>query len=854
MDKLPTLFISYHGTNEGLCASSLDLAKHIKSLLVGKVDVYLYADDRQESFYKDNKDALKRCQNLLLVAVDKIGLESKWVESEVDNFDAMIKNGLKPNGKIFAITDDKCTHKDLIAFNPIFAGKDCLTKDSFDADHFVSLISKNEPINESLTLDLSPERIVSKEITFKNPFNFGRLEGIFNELDIDYINRNLMSDYSLVAYSIIKDLLSKYNNTVFVFKVNNPDDFLSYFCYQVNDTNLVILIGSELDERVVISKNKVIGKIDKINFRNGKSLCLNQPDESSVSIQIDNCELLSFSSYSEAKFETSLGYDCYDLKTDNKELLTLGNNYSSLVKFINYSHYNSFLFKSLDEETRNQVCKNFSTYKIRFPVPSEGFLKEEVLYKNLEDELYLHDESILAKYLYSIKTKTEKQELLSMLIDPDDVYSKICKNLKSFYHHNQTNLLFESISLLLEVANRHDYFSLKRHNSALRIVAKLYINNIFIFSGDYERTDEILNFLEYERKFAIMPLAHFQISTYLAVLHKEYVFNGRYQDVDKQLASEKLDGNAFLERAFNKVINEIDVLVEEEKEFLKTHPNNVALINVIAFGVRHRCVMYERSGDNETNATRQKEKYAKWASDAKEVMNMDAAYPGIIDKEIVGCARQNFVYADMRLNSEKDKADYMLSIVKEAEKTKEIMFNASSQRVFVYSEIQIAEAYTELLKILNFNKDEAVFAEAIESIIENASAAYEIIQNTTDDLATAWINKFFFVGFVCDGMLRNEPNSVAEGLKHCGEAMKICEEKTFIHEATYIIDLFSRLLDFIYASDLVNEEINLILKDDLIAETKMLMKVIDFINLDETNLIELQKNIALTLRGIMSDD
>ena len=855
MSNLPSLFISYHGSNEGTCEPSLPLAKEIKRLLEGKVDVYLYADDRKESFYKDNKDALKKCQNLLLVAVDKAGLESKWVESEVDNFDAMIKNGLKPGGQVFALIDGKCTHKDLINFNPIFAGKDCLSKETFDVDHFVALLKNETHEKSDVNLSLTPERIISKEIIFKTPFNLHALDGVYNEYDADYIKRNMMSDFSLVSFAIIKDFLSKYKHTLFFFKVFNPSDFLSYFSYYVTNGNLVVLIGNDLDERIVVSERKVIGRADSITFANKKHLEMQLVDDGTrVSVSYDGKEVLSFSNFADPKYDASKEYSVRDLKTDSEETLLIDNNYANLTKYIVYSYYDSSLFNSFDIELKNLVCKNFAVYKIKYPYPANNFIQEESLYRLLDSELYLHDEIVLAKYLYSLKLKNEQQELLSQFFDTSGLFLKICKNLHDFYMHGQKSLLLDAVSAILEIANRRDDYSMRRHNSAMRIATKLYINNIFLFPSDYKKETEILSFLEYEKKFCVMPLVRFQISTYLYVLHKEYIFNGRYHDVDKELTS--ADDNEFIERALKKVIDEITAIVNEEKEYLKTHPGNTSLINVIAFGIRHRCVMYERSGDNETNASRKKEQYLKWYADAKEVIDMDAQYPGVIDQEILGCSRQNYVYADMRLTNETDKVKYFLSVVKEAEKTKEIMTHTSSKRVFIYSELQIAEAYTELLKVLNFDINHPKFVEAIDSIVDSAAAAYEVIQNTVDDLARAWIYKFNFVGFVCYGVINHETSSVIEGLQECKQAMKICEDKTFIYEAVNIVNIFSKLLNLICDTfDIVNgDDINTLLKQDIIAETKMMMKVIDFISIDETNLIELQNNVALTLKGIMSDD
>ena len=118
------VFLSYHGGGGDESKSSYYKAEELYGFLESRgLKCFLYKKENNEDFYDAINKAILSCKHFILVASHKEML-STWVKEEVKQFDALYKNGKKPNAVISAYLFGDITIDDLCNFNVLFSTKD----------------------------------------------------------------------------------------------------------------------------------------------------------------------------------------------------------------------------------------------------------------------------------------------------------------------------------------------------------------------------------------------------------------------------------------------------------------------------------------------------------------------------------------------------------------------------------------------------------------------------------------------------------------------------------------------------------------------------------------------------------
>ena len=122
------VFISCHGggmhglTEKSAYPMGMKLYEYFTSR---GISCFICTESKEAGFTSAINKALQACSHFILVAQDKELLYgSEWVKAEVNEFDALRKNGLKKNCVMSALIYGNLTDYDLFRYNALFATVD----------------------------------------------------------------------------------------------------------------------------------------------------------------------------------------------------------------------------------------------------------------------------------------------------------------------------------------------------------------------------------------------------------------------------------------------------------------------------------------------------------------------------------------------------------------------------------------------------------------------------------------------------------------------------------------------------------------------------------------------------------
>lgn len=230
------VFISYHGGQGDESKSSYMMAEKLYEFLESKkIRCFLCKKtNKTGEFYRAIDDAIRTCKHFILVARDKKML-SEWVADEVRQFDALRKNGKKPNSVISAYIFDEITQDDLFNFNTLFAARDIMSGEHGFEQIFNLLVSTDSSLidSENINEDVRSVPIERDLDSISRQFLHGEL------VNYSYFTGE---DYLRHCSLITKRLKCMLNVTISHSSENVIED-LFYRIMQCKTTNLLRISG-----------------------------------------------------------------------------------------------------------------------------------------------------------------------------------------------------------------------------------------------------------------------------------------------------------------------------------------------------------------------------------------------------------------------------------------------------------------------------------------------------------------------------------------------------------------------------------------------------------------------------------
>ena len=841
MDYEFEFFLSYHG---GEC-SSLAIAKNIRQELKEKYDIecFLYDSNRKANFDKAIDEGLKNSRNLLVIFNDKSGFESQWVESEVRNFSAMIRNGRKEGGAVFAYISGNVTVDDLCNYNSIFETSDIFDH-KFDIEDLIkrAAVSKKQT-NVSLKLETKINCVYSVNTKVNNIFQTEDYREVFKE-DFKEFEENYYDDLAICRFARIKEMNLSQEKAFYVILSEKTDDFVSFFKREIKHDQAVLLIESESEKTVLIVKDNIYSseKLKQIQFCGGLTISFERGEKGDIkSIKLEETHIVPqqlFAIYS----DNNDYYYRYDFGKKEMKDFAFTFEPRRLQCYIADSYVKSNLFNKLSGQEKENIVTAIELAEIECDYDEKISDNSENLYRELEKALFLYYESLFAIYLKDIKVNRKiNTEVLDKLRTSN--YYRICNLLNDFYFGKSLTSSMESVvETLINFANSEKSISTRRYSFLLRMFIEIIINNIFIFGVDILRDKKIMESVNHEIEMATNYYVYLEMKVYKVILEKEFIFNGNYDFICENY-----------DEAINRVLDNFTLLINEIENRNETF-TNTRTIEKLAFLYRHRCVIYERMGDSEMKYDLRLKKYRLWKNDAAYVMELDEKYPNIIDQEIVGSAHINYVFASLRflseINSFEEKTKLLDESLIRAEKSAEILRNCASKRIIGYVYLQQAEIVDELLALYG-RVLRPEFDGYFKVFQQNAKQALIIFNRTSDDFAKGWAMRFVAEEKILSGI--NEKNTVLvkDGLQKLSNAIQACTKGNFVREAMKCLSSFNDYLIQLHNNELLFKEVSESLKQVFILETKLLLKLIDYIKFEEENYTELQKNIINIFKGMV---
>ena len=446
-----------------------------------------------------------------------------------------------------------------------------------------------------------------------------------------------------------------------------------------------------------------------------------------------------------------------------------------------------------------------------------------------KENCFLQNEVLLLNYYHSIKngTKLGEDETKRLF---SSRYSELAYKLKEYYSKHSVNILNEFLDIIIACAlNEKKEGLYSRYEFLIKMVAEIYLHNIFILDYTFMTDNDIYGILKDLYKNEYIKTIKNKLLALICSYRKEMYFCGNYEalELDAHNASKVILQE--FEDTINSMLSTSDDIAQNE------YKSELLLL------YRERCVIFEHCGDASLKQEERREYYEYWKRDCEKALEIAKHFD--YDKELVGCVYLNLASSINRLSSgQSARIEMLKECLENLDIALELFKTNSADRYIAYSYLHKSDCYEAMLTELIRQNDGFDFestADVVRDIRRNSTLSINLFKSTADDIAKAWSTRLFVKGKILsnkEALLEN----MKIGLKGLRDALRYCKASNYVNCMASCVRDFTFYID-IATKHNIAKELSQDISKTFFEEMSVFASIIKLLNVDVADITEVQR-------------